>query len=1409
MNLSTNQVEAVIPVTAVAITDLRSRSLFVVGQGCKLKIFDKDNGVLLATEPVFKKQAIHGIQCQQAPNQSHTRCLVWGGRSIAIFKLIPAIQGHGAGGVRLAHRIREYRWVDWISDASLLLYFTHGVHEEGSLQQEAVFLTSHNVLYSLCRKSDTEQTIPLSASSALLATGPSSILYSAHILAHDTGQVFVAAGTVFGEVLFWRHDLKNKCTHSGNPTEGELLYSFLGHEGSVFGVRISELPVGSYSPWVIASCSDDRTIRVWDISDALKNSFEQKPVVETVEKLDTGFGSHALQRLPRSTSCLASIMGHSSRIWGVRFLPSPGGICKLISVGEDATCQSWLMTDIQPPQGSTTYVLRALDSYDYHIGKNVWAITVKKEDGGSSSIFTGGADGRIVSYSIPQTRTPLSNLNAQQWTAEPSSIRSASSSPRSTAINGQQNRLRPGASQAKLAFDSMQGHWGIHRVLRSAIPTYPSGTFNGTASVTRRGPTDDQYGAEYLYVEEGDFTTKQGVSIKGSRSYVYRFQDATDSITAWFVKTDNSGEVDYLFHRVEFDKTLMQLAEDGAVQVQYIITAKGHHLCVADTYNAEYNFQYHDSRLKSWGVKYEVKGPKKVYVADATYTERSDKKNLGEDLLRRDEVEGTFKSKQTTASNVDSFKNYCWIEPNELICCTAQGLILRSVFGPVAGVKGVSATATYDATLNREISWDIVDKIPDLASYSVATSVSDHTVLFGAACGTIYRYQPSTQAIDSIQKLPRKVAGLFAQQILQQSQGGARFVATVASCLGDSSAYCFFFKVDDEDENSNQERIKLQLPPNFVITSACFTKHDNLLVLGSRNGALAFYDRSAFSDIASAIGCYCIRHVRGEDAVTVIEEVPRTEAEFTGIFLLTAGRDGKFAIHRVSVDRGQSDTQIELETVHSSLPPFGPNIEGAAFDNATNDLLLWGFRSTDFVVWNGSKQTETMKIACGGSHRSWAYSPSNDGQDGGKLVWTKASTCNVQIQPRASHRVLQPGGHGREIKAMAISSVRQDIGGRTGYLIATGAEDTTVRISLATGTNSGSSDAFKCLGVNSKHNTGLQQICWSPDGRHLFTAGGREELFIWRIQPVPCLGIGFTCQLQAPAITDSLELRVMDFDVAVVSRETDSTPTSEYLLSTAYSDSTVRIHHFSPTSPTPQLTLLATGKYTTSCLTQIQTLHLSAASFLLTAATDGYIALWPLKPTLSHAGITSNASFRSTSPPVKTPEAQIKWTTQRRIHQNSIKTLTLIPLSATDILIATGGDDGAIAFTRLTSSLDPSAPLVCATLLVPRAHASSVTGIQSLGSHTRPPTATQEGYTSFRLVSVSNDQRLKTWVLSIDLGKEGVEGLEVGKERDVYSEIADASCVEVLPGEGGADRGVVVAGIGVERWGWGGEGVGE
>lgn len=69
---------------------------------------------------------------------------------------------------------------------------------------------------------------------------------------------------------------------------------------------------------------------------------------------------------------------------------------------------------------------------------------------------------------------------------------------------------------ARAIFRSLQGDWNLKRSLISSISTYPSGTFHGTAKFFPRFP-DAEYDAEYLYLEEGDFETEQGLKFRANR----------------------------------------------------------------------------------------------------------------------------------------------------------------------------------------------------------------------------------------------------------------------------------------------------------------------------------------------------------------------------------------------------------------------------------------------------------------------------------------------------------------------------------------------------------------------------------------------------------------------------------------------------------------------------------------------------------------------------------------------------------------------------------------------------------------------------------------------------------------------------------------------------------------------------
>jgi hypothetical protein len=176
------------------------------------------------------------------------------------------------------------------------------------------------------------------------------------------------------------------------------------------------------------------------------------------------------------------------------------------------------------------------------------------------------------------------------------------------------------ASMKKIIFASLKGRWRLSRTLQSSIPSFPSGKLTGSAILEERPITDDGFSNESLYSEEGDFTTDRNLTMRARRQYVYRYQQEIDRLTAWFVKSDESASVDYLFHILDFRDEGRGLRESKAGKDETILTARGHHLCVDDNYTADYRFAFQGQELTEWAVKYIVKGPHKDYVASARYT---------------------------------------------------------------------------------------------------------------------------------------------------------------------------------------------------------------------------------------------------------------------------------------------------------------------------------------------------------------------------------------------------------------------------------------------------------------------------------------------------------------------------------------------------------------------------------------------------------------------------------------------------------------------------------------------------------------------------------------------------------------------------------------------------------------------
>lgn len=166
-------------------------------------------------------------------------------------------------------------------------------------------------------------------------------------------------------------------------------------------------------------------------------------------------------------------------------------------------------------------------------------------------------------------------------------------------------------------FESLEGSWRLRRSLNSALPGFPSGLFEGTATFTPRKPSADSVAAELLYAEQGELKADNGFTLKANRKYVYRYNADEDKISAWFVKeetkqNDGKEEVDYLFHDIE----------TGNVGKGWV--GQGEHLCELDMYWAYYEFRLpqvveEGQGMDVFGVRYKVKGPQKDYTSDTAY----------------------------------------------------------------------------------------------------------------------------------------------------------------------------------------------------------------------------------------------------------------------------------------------------------------------------------------------------------------------------------------------------------------------------------------------------------------------------------------------------------------------------------------------------------------------------------------------------------------------------------------------------------------------------------------------------------------------------------------------------------------------------------------------------------------------
>ncbi|PVH92094.1 WD domain-containing protein [Periconia macrospinosa] len=722
---------------------------------------------------------------------------------------------------------------------------------------------------------------------------------------------------------------------------------------------------------------------------------------------------------------------------------------------------------------------------------------------------------------------------------------------------------------------------------------------------------------------------------------------------------------------------------------------------------------------------------------------------------------------QRSSKFAEFFRTYTFVDDTSYLVTTNTGKIY------------LGRTTSIEPTDGENIhSYSkLVGQTQDLNGYSVSAGVPSLGIAFVAGSrGSVYMYIKDTGLFAMLHNVSGKVGSLFATENYRL---GAKGVILLVTVTGRDVAHLLYLTWPESGVPTVSRHVEVPISPagsGLIVTSMEYVSSESgndHLFLGFRQGSVVIY-RSCISDVEEAAKSsiswiQTITRAHGKETVSYLSWVP-----FNKHFghLISTGRDGHLVIHSFDLITGS------LTLVHNLSLPVGPNIEGICL--VQGHLLVYGFSSKHFILYDVTVEEELFSVDTGGAHRSWAFQPNFESYSCGILVWTRASTMHICQQTRPSHEVVRQGGHGREIKAVAVT---KDTSSQSdNQLIATGAEDTDIKIFCY------KQDDFVGGRTLRKHKTGIQHLHWSDDGRYLFSSGGCEEFYIWRVSSLPPgLGtMGVVCESVWKPESEHADLRLMSFDVR--SKNTG------FLISMVFSDSNIKVYYYDPTFAETWHTV-ASGTYFTSCLTQCFFLS-SNSEVILTAGTDGHAVLWPLR--------NAHLDFSTQSPSNET----LKWHQPTRIHQNTSKTLATHPINNCTMLLASGGDDGSITFlvTYKSSTADQDTTInmkdlcsISPPITVVRAHASAVTACAMFVQQSR-----------IFVVTSGNDQWLRLWEVMIVFAdaENHSNGLGQPKEVDSFNvkricraktNVADVSSMAVL--EEDIPQGVtrlLVCGVGME-----------
>lgn len=536
--------------------------------------------------------------------------------------------------------------------------------------------------------------------------------------------------------------------------------------------------------------------------------------------------------------------------------------------------------------------------------------------------------------------------------------------------------------------------------------------------------------------------------------------------------------------------------------------------------------------------------------------------------------------------------------------------------------------------------------------------------------------------------------------------------------------------------------IHLEQPDQTSFTTTCMTfdSVNKLLILGSRYVSFAIYDLNTDKDLIKLSDLF--KKLSKGDTITSISVV-LSHTDCTRILITV--RDGVYMLVEL-IKRNGSFTH---EVIHRNKLSKG-FVEGGFLYN--DELIVFGFKSSYFYIWNETKQLEIASELCGGAHRQWELFRYKDFMSAMKFVYISKSTLHIksfrQRFKDGSYGLINDGTHGREIRDIAVSPQEpSDDGSR---LILTASEDTTIKL----GKLFANGEIRNYWSLN-EHISGLQRINFLNES-YVGSSAANEEFFVWKLNKLDTEIPTITKYAALKPSQANPDLRIMDFD---------SYPFADgFIISTVYSDSNLKIWYFDCISG--KFHLIANDFYTTCCILNVNFLTFNDRSkiYIMIGTTDGCLSFWDISK------ILKDIDFESLE--VQKLGAMI---IKQQLHQNGIKAVLCLPDIQNGYKIFTGGDDNALIYSNLHFEGRNEELVLKTSCFVEEAASSTITSISVGGQN--------------HIVVTSVDQIVRLWEF---------DDSSITCSSARYTTIADTGCSDTTRFDN--KNIIIVGGAGLSSW---------